>query len=312
MKNIIPDRLIPVFFSRARQKKQPIETYMEGLLNQIAQKITEEQSFTQTVDDNIALSQWVMMQAIKRYGSKNVVVAWTGGKDSTLILWMIREACKKNKVPMPRCLFINEGHVFEEIKEFVAQITKKWKLNVTEVRNDNVLEQGTEIGAPVVVAKLDTRNQEEVKRLGFKKKTFPFEPESFVGNHLMKTVAMNRYLEKHPYAAVITGIRWDEQEARANETYFSKREGRLTPTHMRIHPILHFTERAIWDAILDKKIPYCTLYKQGYRSLGAKGTTIKADVKPAWEQDFSKIKERAGRRQDKENIMGTLRKLGYM
>ncbi len=312
MEIALPDKLLPVFFSRARHKQEPMGNYIAKVLGQLAHKIASADSFSISIDDKIALSQSVMTQAIQRYGHQNVVLAWTGGKDSTLILWMLRQALKKNKTPFPDVMFINEGHVFEEIIDFVKIITKKWKLHVTQVQNKNVLEQGKHIGDTVIVAKLDKRNQQEVKRLGYTKKTFPFEPESYVGNHLMKTVAMNRYLEAHHYDAVITGIRWDEQESRAQETYFSQRSGSLTPTHMRIHPILHFSERNIWDAILTKKIPYCSLYKDGYRSLGAKGTTHKADSKPAWEQDFEAIKERAGRRQDKENIMNTLRKLGYM
>jgi len=79
-----------------------------------------------------------------------------------------------------------------------------------------------------------------------------------------------------------------------------------------VEPILHFSEAEIWKTIKQFKLPYSKLYEQGYRSLGAKTTTSKADDKPAWEQDFSKIAERAGRQQDKEKQMERLRALGYM
>jgi len=111
------------------------------------------------------------------------------------------------------------------------------------------------------------------------------------------------------FQAVITGIRWDEQHARENESFFSPRQ---EPDHVRIHPILHFTERDIWDSTFKFKIPFNKLYKKGYRSLGAKGTTHKVSDKPAWEQDLEKTTEREGRRQDKEGIMKRLRDLGYM
>jgi phosphoadenosine phosphosulfate reductase len=187
-----------------------------------------------------------------------------------------------------------------------------WKLDLIEVHNRDVSSKAKKIGDVIRVADLDKRNREEIKRLGYKKKTFAFEPESLVGNHLMKTVAMNRFLETHHFRAVITGIRWDEQGAREGESYNSWRGDKFTPEHMRIHPILHLSERDIWDVTKTRGIPYCSLYKEGYRSLGAKGTTNKADIKPAWEQDFDKVGERAGRRQDKEEIMKRLRDLGYM
>jgi phosphoadenosine phosphosulfate reductase len=86
----------------------------------------------------------------------------------------------------------------------------------------------------------------------------------------------------------------------------------LTPAHTRYRPILHFTERDIWDATHHFEIPYCPLYEQGYRSLGAKTTSTKTCDIPAWEQDLENTVERAGRRQDKEAAMERLRKLGYM
>jgi phosphoadenosine phosphosulfate reductase len=125
----------------------------------------------------------------------------------------------------------------------------------------------------------------------------------------MKTVAMNVFLENNKIEAVATAIRWDEQEARVAESYFSARE---VPPHTRVQAILHFRERDIWNTIHGYKIPFCELYKYGYRSLGAKGSTVKNSDIPAWEQDLENTTERAGRGQSKEEIMGKLRSLGYM
>jgi len=125
----------------------------------------------------------------------------------------------------------------------------------------------------------------------------------------MKTVAMNIYLEATKADALITGIRWDEQEARANEIYFSPRK---LPKHTRIHPILHLKEKDVWEATHKYKLPYVDLYEKGYRSLGAKVTTLKPSDKPAWKQDLDHTTERVGRQQDKEQIMKRLRDLGYM
>jgi len=258
-------------------------------------------------EKKVEKSREVIKEAFEKYG-KEIAVAFTGGKDSTLLLWMVKSVCEEENMPLPKLMFINEGYVFEEIYEFVDELTKEWNLDVDEVKNDDVLKQAEKVGDIVKVELLSERNRKELGKINFNGKEFPFEPESYIGNHLMKTVAMNLYLEKHDFKAVISGIRWDEQESRANETYVSPRED---PRHVRVHPILHFKERDVWDTIHDNNIPFNKLYAQGYRSLGAKGTTTKTTDVPAWEQDMEKTTERAGRRQDKEKIMERLRDLGY-
>jgi len=266
------------------------------------------------IDKKVEKAKEVILEAINIYGIDNASVAWTGGKDSTVVLWLVKQVCDEHGFDLPQCMLIDEGDVFDEIDKFVEKWTKKWSLTVTRMHNKDVSKQADgKLGEKVEVAKLNEMNRKEIKRLGYKGKYFPYEPESFVGNHLMKTVMIHKYLFDHKVKAFIEGIRWDEQDARADETYFSKREkSEYNPEHMRIFPILHFKEKHIWEAIHAYKIPYVDLYKKGYRSLGARVTTEKADDKPAWEQDFDKTTERAGRRQDKEGVMKRLRDLGYM
>jgi phosphoadenosine phosphosulfate reductase len=124
---------------------------------------------------------------------------------------------------------------------------------------------------------------------------------------------MNRFLEANGVVGVFEGIRWDEQAARREETHFSHRPAtEYSPEHDRICSILHFTERDVWDTTFALEIPFCDLYKEGYRSLGARVSTKKQSDAPAWEQDLENTMERGGRRQDKEELMEKLRSLGYM
>jgi len=223
--------------------------------------------------------------------------------------WLFREACKEISVPIPKIMFIDEGYVFEEIWDIVNRLKKEWNLNVIVAKNTDVSDKAKNVGDIIKVSSLNERNRSEIEKLGFDEEEFPFEPESFVGNHLMKTVAMNVFLEEYGVQALATAIRWDEQTARIEESYFSPRN---EPPHTRVQPILHFKERDIWNFIFKYNVPFCVLYKEGYRSLGAKGSTIKVSDIPAWEQDLENTPERAGRGQSKEEIMGKLRDLGYM
>jgi phosphoadenosine phosphosulfate reductase len=215
---------------------------------------------------------------------------------------------------MPKAFTIDEGDAFEEIDELLKHYAKEWGIVLDWGRNEDVLKAaGHKLDAEVTVSRLSARNQAEIKRIGFDLKAFPFEAESYVGNHLMKTVVFNTYLEDNAVKAVFQGLRWDEQSARQKDEYIDEvPAGELVPAHTRIRPILHFSERDIWDATLHFGIPYCPLYAKGYRSLGAKTTSLKMSDTPAWEQDLEHTEERAGRRQDKEKTMARLRQLGYM
>jgi phosphoadenosine phosphosulfate reductase len=262
-----------------------------------------------TLEEKIAKSKQVIAEALSRFPRNEFYVAWTGGKDSTTMLWLCQQACEELNLPLPRAMFIDEGHVFEEILELVDQVKTKWNVAVEVVKNTDVSDKASSVGDMILVSDLNDRNRLEIEKLDFTEDAFPFEPESYIGNHLMKTVAMNLFLEANGVKALATAIRWDEQSARIEEDYFSLREN---PNHTRVHPILHFTERDIWDTIHANNIPFCSLYYQGYRSLGAKGSTVKNSDTPAWEQDLENTTERAGRGQDKEEIMEKLRSLGYM
>jgi len=266
------------------------------------------------LEEKIAKSKEIYKQAFERFEQKDLRLIWSGGKDSTLTLWICLQFCREKGLQLPRAFTIDEGDAFEEIDVFLHKYSREWIVELDWGSNENVLEAaGHKLNAEVQVADLNERNQAEIKRIGFDLEAFPFEAESYVGNHLMKTVVFNTYIEEVGVKGVFQGLRWDEQSARASDEYVEEVEAQhLVPAHNRIKPILHFTERDIWDTTLHYGIPYCPLYEQGYRSLGAKTTSQKTNDIPAWEQDLENTEERAGRRQDKEKTMERLRQLGYM
>jgi len=262
-----------------------------------------------TLEEKIAASQAVVLAAMDRFGPA-FWLAWTGAKDSTLVLWLTRGACAAHGRPMPRVLTIDEGDAFPEVTAFQQRLTREWGLDRTVTANADVLGRRPKIGDYIAVADLSPDSRAEVARAGFTGDGFPFDPESPVGNQLMKVAPMNAFLRDRGVTALATAIRWDEHPARANEDYQSPREN---PPHVRVHPILHMRERDVWDITLSRGVPYCELYAKGYRSLGTKTGTVRHSDKPAWEQDLDdRTAERAGRDQEKEEAMEQLRSLGYM
>lgn len=196
-----------------------------------------------TLNQKIAKAQQVIQKAYTMFPNDKVVVAWTGGKDSTVLLHLVRSTFNK-RVPFP-VMFNDSKMEFEEIYKFINMLSKQWGLNliiIPHLKED--LEEFKK-----------TKSQKRKKEL----------------SRIMKINAINYFVKKHGVKAFMAGIRWDEHTSRSKEIYFSKR-----PDHTRIHPILHFTEDDIWNYIRTYNVPYVKLYDQGYRSLGEKPFTQKA------------------------------------
>ncbi len=259
-----------------------------------------------SLDAKEEIAMVVIKDALQRYVKPTVV--WSAGKDSTVVLNLVRKACKQLKRQMPPALFIDHGQHYDETMEMLKDISKKWNFKMIYARNDDILDH---VGKDnkIKVSSLNELNRREAKRIGYDKAEFDYDLETEIGNHLLKTVAMNMTIEKYRFDALFTGVRWDENDARSIEVFISPR---THPDHVRVQPILPFTERNIWEYMFKYKLPIHPLYRQGYRSIDGKLDSKKTSDLPAWEQDLEHTKERAGRSQDKEGVMEKLRMFGYM
>ena len=244
---------------------------------------------------------------------KNLAVLWSTGKDSTTSLWL----CKKaffGKIPFP-IIHIDTGCKFPEIYEFRDRMAKEWDMNLLIAKNDEAIQRGV---SP--------------------------QKGRFECCTLLKTEALKNLIEREKLDALILSIRRDEHGIRAKERYYSPRNREFQwdyqnqPTemwdlyvkpsedysHMRVHPILHWTELNVWQYVKQEKLPINPLYfaKSGkrYRSLGCMPCTVPVPSQAETideiveELKTSKTPERAGRSQDKEKayMMQKLRSLGYM
>lgn len=238
---------------------------------------------------------------------------WSIGKDSTAMLWIARKAFF-GKIPFP-VIHIDTGFKFDEIYQFRNTYAKKWGLNLIISKNSAAIKAG-----------VTPKN------------------EKLACCHALKTRALQNTINEMKLRSVILAIRRDEHGIRAKERYVSPRahdfqwnylnqpaeiwsaynKNLENSEHARIHPMLHWTELDIWEYTQQENIPTVSLYKsrngKRYRSIGCEtccapvlssAKTINQIIR---ELKNTKIAERSGRAQDKENTytMQKLRSLGYM
>ncbi|WEL25349.1 phosphoadenosine phosphosulfate reductase family protein [Haloferax volcanii] len=292
-----------------------------------------------TLADKLEKAATVAATALEQY--ERPAVMWTGGKDSTLVLSVVREVAADMGVDVPPVVCIDHFEHFDETEAFVREWADRWRLDLVVARNEEFARLGASPGDEIPLADLGDDTRRELARLGHEGETVVLDADSFEGNHLLKTVALNDTLEARGFDGVFSGVRWDEQESRADETFFSPRhDSEKYPPHDRVHPILQFEETDVWaafweyivpdsvegypvdhvpetsddlpDGVEPADLPVSPKYFEGYRSLGTESGSAKSDDRPAWAQDLGASAEREGRAQDKEDLMGRLRDLGYM
>ena len=67
--------------------------------------MTEE--VKQRCETLIEKSKIVVREAFEKFDPKNLGITWTGGKDSTTSLWIIRQVCIEDNVDLPVVMTID-------------------------------------------------------------------------------------------------------------------------------------------------------------------------------------------------------------
>lgn len=265
---------------------------------------------------------------------------WSIGKDSTVLLWLARKAFFGH-VPFP-LVHIDTAYKLPEMIQYRDRLALEWKLNMVYGQNVEALKEKRTYPD----GNLDRISCCKTLKTEALRNTLSGAWTRYRLDHNLKKYVVDE--NKEPYTGVIVGVRSDEEGSRSKERYFSPRDKRndwnvgdqppelwnqfktdFAPgTHIRIHPLLDWTELNIWEYIERENIPTTSLYfdrgeGKRYRSLGCYPCTFPVEstaknVREIIEElqtgKFANIAERAGRAQDKEDGGGleTLRKEGYM
>ncbi len=280
----------------------------------------------------------ILREAYREF--KSLCMLWSIGKDSTVMLWLARKAFFGH-VPFP-LVHIDTHFKIPEMIEYRDKLALEWGLNMVYGENREALAAKKTFpdGAVDRLACCRSLKSEALKH------TLSGEWTRWRMDHNLKKYAPDA--NREAYTGVIAGVRADEEGSRSKERYFSPRDREnewdiadqppelwnhyktdFAPgTHVRIHPLLDWTELNIWEYIEREEIPVVPLYfDQGngkrYRSLGCWPCTSAVESKAKNVADiltelrtgkFSNIAERSGREQDREDGGGleTLRREGYM
>jgi sulfate adenylyltransferase subunit 2 len=254
-------------------------------------------------------SIYILREAYRRIDKPALL--WSLGKDSNVMIWLAKKAFL-GRVPFP-VAHLDTGLEFPETYAFRERYAREWGLAL--------------IADPCPpIEAVDP--------------TLP--PASRVAAR--KSLGLIDAIRRYGFTGIVAGIRRDEQATRAKERVFSPRgadgawDFRDQPAelwdhynfaipaggHLRVHPLLHWTEIDIWRYIQREKIPVVPLYfaqaGKRFRSLGEIGITVPIESTAGTVEEIvaelalSRTAERSGRvmDHDSEDAFERLRVAGYM
>ena len=213
------------------------------------------------LDQLEATSIHILREAYREF--KDLVMLWSIGKDSTVLLWLAKKAFFGH-VPFP-LVHVDTSYKIPQMIEYRDNLAAEWKLNMVYGQNKDAIKNKQTYPDRNVdrIACCKNLKSEALKH------TLSGEWERFRFNHEKGDYEVDT--NKEPYTGVIVGVRADEEGSRSKERYFSPRDKEndwdvddqppefwnqyktdFAPgTHLRIHPLLDWTELNIWTKCAD-------------------------------------------------------------
>lgn len=177
---------------------------------------------------------YVILRALALYSIEEVTFSFNGGKDSTVLLHLLRagyylyereQSCSREGLkdfPI-RTIYFESPCAFPEINSFTYDTASTYGIKLDIIRSD------------------------------FKS-------------------GLEALLKANPIRAIFLGVRIGDPTAVGQEQFSPSSPG--WPPFMRVNPILDWSYRDVWAFILTCKVKYCSLYDQGYTSIGSIYDTV--------------------------------------
>nr|XP_043609085.1 FAD synthase-like isoform X2 [Erigeron canadensis] len=180
---------------------------------------------------------FVIQRTLSLYPIEEVAFSFNGGKDSTVLLHLLRAGYYLHQVDC--------GHVNGDLSNYVSRFPLRTiyfeSPSVFPEINSFTYETASNYGVQLDILRQDFKSGLEV------------------------------LLKNKPTRAIFLGVRVGDPTAAGQEIFSPSSPG--WPAFMRVNPILDWSYRDVWAFLLTCKVQYCSLYDQGYTSIGSVNDT---------------------------------------
>jgi|GEM_PF-2233451 len=190
-----------------------------------------------SLHEKILAARLLIRQTLLVHG-KQTVVLWSGGKDSTVLLHLIKT--ELGRIPFP-VVWGTSPIDEEETKELISTLATRWKLDIRKIPLFHPDEESRirELSGTALNKEFDSAHRRSLARM-----------------------------QKAGVPAVIIGGRWNEHAYRNTALVLPQKKP------ARIYPLLPFDDGDIWTYLYAHAIPFVSTYKKGFRNLNPGSRSI--------------------------------------
>ncbi|KAI5955526.1 FAD1 [Candida theae] len=238
------------FFERCKECYHLVQNFLNdtlpnGLVSPRHNDYEYDPDLRQKVKEKITSSMEKLEKSINLHGLKEIAISYNGGKDCLVMLILLLASIYKKFLGTHEA---NRGESFYSS----GIIPHDYKLDSIYVNAETPFPQLTKfITQSTEYYHLNPVYIKDSIKNGFE--------------HYLNEINTN-------IKSVVVGIRHTDPYGEQLED--EQRTDSDWPSFLRIHPILDWKYVEIWDFLVGSDVDYCSLYDEGYTSLGGVNTTI--------------------------------------
>lgn len=247
----------PSILRRLLSVSLPKTTTMQS--RDIAKEVYDLAASSSAVAPRVKEALKVIEDTLDDYGEDHVSISFNGGKDCTVLLHLYVGVLARRLSSRPsriRAVYIPLPSPFSALEAFIDETARAYGLDL--YRCEPPAEQ------PVESVPKTAANTPAVERGD------PVQRQK--GGEGMRH-ALQLYKDRFPYIeAILVGTRKGDPHGATLQYRNPCDPG--WPSFERVHPIINWSYNDVWVFLRALKVPYCSLYDEGYTSIGSTYNTF--------------------------------------